>query len=214
MLVDAGLRVVRAEGADALTMRRVAAELDTAAGSLYVYVANRGELLGLMVDAALGAVDVQRHPRQGWRLRLARLLTDEIRALGSYPGLGLHIAASIPVSENALACAELELALLLEGGASRQQAGWAIALLGSYVANAAIEAGLYHEQALAGDTETDTVAAARDVFAALPQERFPLLHGMVDSLFAGDDDDRQQWAIDVLIAGILGTAATPKHAGE
>lgn len=156
---------------------------------------------------------MRRHPEENWRRRLARLLTDEIRALGSYPGLGLHIAASIPVSENALACSELELGLLLEGGASRQQAGWAIALLGSYVANAAIEAGLYHEQSLAGSPATDTVAAARDLFAALPQQRFPLLRDMVDSLFAGDDDDRQRWTIEVLITGILKTAATPEHGG-
>jgi AcrR family transcriptional regulator len=40
------------EGADAVTMRRVAADLVTGAASLYRYLDNREDLLDLMIDSA------------------------------------------------------------------------------------------------------------------------------------------------------------------
>ncbi|HUC58924.1 MAG TPA: TetR/AcrR family transcriptional regulator [Streptosporangiaceae bacterium] len=45
------LRVADAEGLDAVSMRRVAAEIGTGAASLYRYVENREDLLDLMTDA-------------------------------------------------------------------------------------------------------------------------------------------------------------------
>jgi len=48
------VHVADREGLDAVTMRRVAAELDTGAGSLYRYVENREELLDLMADHVAG----------------------------------------------------------------------------------------------------------------------------------------------------------------
>ena len=55
-IVDAALAVARADGLAAVTMRRVAAELDTGAASLYVYVRNRDELLHAMLDRVAGEV--------------------------------------------------------------------------------------------------------------------------------------------------------------
>src|SRR3984957_2935756 len=55
-IVDVALAITRAEGLDAVTMRRVAAELDTGAASLYVYVRNRDELLRAMLDRVAGTV--------------------------------------------------------------------------------------------------------------------------------------------------------------
>ena len=43
-IVDTALDIVRSEGIDALTMRRLAQALDTGPASLYVYVANQAEL--------------------------------------------------------------------------------------------------------------------------------------------------------------------------
>ena len=53
-LTRAAVNVADREGLDAVTMRRVAAELDTGAGSLYRYVENREELLDLMADHVAG----------------------------------------------------------------------------------------------------------------------------------------------------------------
>jgi AcrR family transcriptional regulator len=50
-ITDVALRVADAEGLDAVSMRRVAAELGTGAASLYRYVETREDLLDLMTDA-------------------------------------------------------------------------------------------------------------------------------------------------------------------
>ena len=50
-ITEVALRVADAEGLDAVSMRRVAAELGTGAASLYRYVETREDLLDLMTDA-------------------------------------------------------------------------------------------------------------------------------------------------------------------
>ena len=54
-IVAAAVQVADAEGLDAVSMGRVAAELGAAPMSLYRHVAGKEELLTLMVDAAWGA---------------------------------------------------------------------------------------------------------------------------------------------------------------
>lgn len=58
MIVRTGLAVLDRDGMDALTMRKVAQELDTGSASLYVYVRNRDDLLTAMLDEALAAVSL------------------------------------------------------------------------------------------------------------------------------------------------------------
>src|ERR1700719_4606163 len=53
-IVDAAVQVADAEGLDAVSMGRVAAELGAAPMSLYRHVSAKEELLELMVDAAWG----------------------------------------------------------------------------------------------------------------------------------------------------------------
>ena len=49
-IVDAALAILQSEGLEAVTMRRVAAALDTGAASLYVYVSSREGLQLAMLD--------------------------------------------------------------------------------------------------------------------------------------------------------------------
>lgn len=51
-ITEIALRVADAEGLDAVSMRRLAADLGTGAASLYRYVQTREDLLDLMTDAA------------------------------------------------------------------------------------------------------------------------------------------------------------------
>ncbi|MBO0820611.1 MAG: TetR/AcrR family transcriptional regulator C-terminal domain-containing protein [Nocardiopsaceae bacterium] len=64
-ITAAGLAIADAEGLDAVSMRRVAAELGTGAASLYRYIGNREDLLDLMTDA-VGAEYAYRAPGRDW----------------------------------------------------------------------------------------------------------------------------------------------------
>ena len=66
-IVDAAVAVAAAEGLDAVSMGRVAAELGSSPMSLYRYVAAKDELLALMIDAAVGAPPAGRRARAGAR---------------------------------------------------------------------------------------------------------------------------------------------------
>ena len=50
------LDVLRAEGMDAVSMRRVAADLGTGPASLYAHVAGKDELLDLLYDEVIGTI--------------------------------------------------------------------------------------------------------------------------------------------------------------
>jgi AcrR family transcriptional regulator len=61
----AAMNIADQDGLEAVTMRRVAAELGTGAASLYRYVASRDDLLDLMADSA-GAEYVLAAPSGNW----------------------------------------------------------------------------------------------------------------------------------------------------
>src|SRR6202451_2217076 len=88
-IVAAALTVMRAEGLDRVTMRRLAAELDTGAASLYVYVRNTAELHAAMLEELLGQIDLSPVTAPGdWRERLIAVLTSHTAILFEPPGLG------------------------------------------------------------------------------------------------------------------------------
>jgi AcrR family transcriptional regulator len=73
-IVDAALAITKAEGFEAVTMRRIAAELDTGAASLYVYVRNRDELLQAMFDRAVDPLALVEPDPKRWREQVHDLL--------------------------------------------------------------------------------------------------------------------------------------------
>src|SRR4051794_27846551 len=82
-VLEAGLHVLRTRGIEGVTMRAVAAEIETGPASLYVYVTNRKDLLDQMFDLVAGSVDLGPEPdpqrRQGQPLPL---LTRGLQGMG------------------------------------------------------------------------------------------------------------------------------------
>ncbi|GGP62326.1 TetR/AcrR family transcriptional regulator [Saccharothrix coeruleofusca] len=94
-IVEAALEVVRAEGLDALSMRRVATHLGVGTASLYTYVPGKAELVALMVDALVGG-DVLPHERPGdWRAKLEQWARSDWAEFRAHPW-ALSLAAATP----------------------------------------------------------------------------------------------------------------------
>jgi AcrR family transcriptional regulator len=73
-IVRAAIRIADAEGIAAVTMRRVAQELDTGAMSLYRHVPDKDALVSMMIESVLGdAMSEQPLPGEGWRENLRSL---------------------------------------------------------------------------------------------------------------------------------------------
>jgi len=112
-IVEVAVAVADAEGAEAVTMRRIARQLDVGPMSLYWHVADKSHLLDLMLDAIFG--EMQPEGATGdWREDLARVSRHEHSALlrhrwvmdfiGGRPPLGpktvLHLEHSLAVLDD------------------------------------------------------------------------------------------------------------------
>ncbi|MDG4771740.1 TetR/AcrR family transcriptional regulator [Solwaraspora sp. WMMD792] len=79
-ITEAAIRIADAEGLEAATMRRIAAEIGAGAMSLYRYVPSRDNLVDLMADQVMGEIDVAGMPSGDWRTDLTRY-ADGLRAM-------------------------------------------------------------------------------------------------------------------------------------
>ncbi|WP_084962867.1 TetR/AcrR family transcriptional regulator [Thermoactinospora rubra] len=79
-ITEAAIRIADAEGLEAATMRRIAAEIGAGAMSLYRYVPSRDDLVMLMADRLMGEIDVEGVPSGDWRADLTRY-AYEVRAM-------------------------------------------------------------------------------------------------------------------------------------
>jgi len=201
-IVDAALAITRAEGLGAVTMRRVATELDTGAASLYVYLRNRDELLRAMMDRVAGTVPRVAPEPARWREQVHDLMRGFRDALEAHPGLASVLTGEPPTTENALAGAESLLGILLAGGIASQDAAWAVDILMLIVTATATEADI--RRAAGNDVD---VFRIHEIFARLPATRFPLLVGHASELVAGAGDERFRFAIDTFLDGLAARAA-------
>src|SRR5580693_1418732 len=80
-IVDAALAILKSDGLEAVTMRRVAAALDTGAASLYVYVSGREGLHLAMLDRVTAEVTLEVPDPSRWRVQLHGLLSRMHQAL-------------------------------------------------------------------------------------------------------------------------------------
>ncbi|MFD0354016.1 TetR/AcrR family transcriptional regulator [Streptomyces sp. NPDC127110] len=73
-IVAAAVRLLDAEGIEALSMRKLGAEMGTAATSLYRHVTNKDELIELVVDEVYGELELPAadSPGEKWREALAQ----------------------------------------------------------------------------------------------------------------------------------------------
>jgi AcrR family transcriptional regulator len=87
-IVAAALRIARTDGLDALTIRRLAADLDASRMALYRHVADKDALVALVMNAVAEQTVVPLPPRdEPWEARLRRLAHSLRDELSAYPGL-------------------------------------------------------------------------------------------------------------------------------
>jgi AcrR family transcriptional regulator len=202
-VVDAALAILKSEGLDAVTMRRVAVALDTGPASLYVYVSGREGLLQAMQDRITTAIELEPPDGARWRAQLHSLLERMRRALAAHPGIATVSMADPPKTEPAMRLIENLLGILLAGGLDPQDAAWGADIFALLVTYAAIEDDVRrtHPDELVGELYKN--------FTALPPDRFPLITAYATQLVAGDSDERFRYAIDVVLDGMLARAARP-----
>jgi len=200
-IIATALRLMRAEGLDRPTMRRLAQELDTGAASLYVYVRNAAELHAAMLEDLLGQIDLSPVTAAGdWRDRLVEVLTSYTAILYTYPGLAQSALVTRPNGPAYFGLADGILALLDAGGIPGDRAAWAMDLLLHFATSTAVEQGTRERAVDARDEDEALAAALRDA----PADQFPHIAAIgAAELLSGPG--RLGWGFRVLINGVIQT---------
>jgi len=212
-IVAEALTVISAEGAQALSMRAIAARLGVVPGALYRHVRGKEQLYDLVLDAVLAEVDCQAAPGAPWDAHVAALARRLRAVLENHPGIAALLKARDPVSPASLALAEAFLAPLSAAGLPGRQAALAFRLLYDYTAGFALGDPTSPAEQRLRDTATRQELHA--FLRALPASRFPALAAHGTHAWADDRDQRFNSGLDTLLRGLQadpGPAARPSTA--
>ncbi|WP_327296854.1 MULTISPECIES: TetR/AcrR family transcriptional regulator [unclassified Streptomyces] len=214
-IISTAFGIVEREGYGALTMRRVATELETGPSSLYAHVVNKEDLDELLIGRLCAEVDLPEPDPALWRQQLIGVCTQLRDQYLRYPGISQAAFAAAPSNLDTLRFSEGMLALLLAGGIDPQAAAWAIDSLSLYVNAYSLEVSLAGRRLSSsddngsGDNSSDgNWVVSRDEllrrFAALP-DTFPQTKRYAAELTAGTIHDRFDFTVGLMIDGLPGS---------
>jgi AcrR family transcriptional regulator len=197
-IVTEALRLLDTEGVDALSMRKLAAGLGVGTTSLYWHVANRDELIDLVIDEVYGELELPRtdEARGGdddWR-DAARRLAHSIRSTTlRHPWVVSmldRLVGATFLGPNLAKATERMFALFEGAGFELREAERALNTMISYVFGVAIgEAAWHNWLARHGKTAREWLDESRRMFDAAPTEGLERLRAMVD-VYEGTDPEQ------------------------
>lgn len=207
LIVDTALGLLDADGLDGVSMRRVAEELGTGPASLYAHVANKEELLELLLERVVAEISIPEPDPSRWQEQLLEIGKEAHRVYSGHRDIAAVSLATIPTGPNTLRIAEGMFAIMLAGGVPPKVAGWALDRLALYIAADAYEDSLLaNKQAASGKSFEefieDWVAGIRDFYENLPADRFPNIAAHVPDLMGGDGTERFEFGLEMLIRSL------------
>lgn len=191
MIVETAIRLADAEGLDAVSIRRVAAELDARAMSLYDHFASKDELLASMTDHAVGEMLVSKPLPEAWREAVAASARKMYGAFAAHPWLISVFAKRPSPGPNSAKLAKQQAravtALPLEPGDVWNVLG----IVNDYVVGYSFRIG-----ATPNPEDMEAALAASDVV------EFPELAALPDNLRTRSSIERFELGLQTVLDGI------------
>jgi AcrR family transcriptional regulator len=206
-VVEEALAVIAHDGANALTMRRLAARLGVVPGALYNHVRNKQQLQDLLLDGVLAEVDLGLDPSLGWTEQLKVLAHRLRRVLEAHPGVAGILKTRDPLGPNSLALAEAFLGPLQAAGFGDRDAGLAFFLLVDYAIGFAVSPPTSVNEQRVRDQATRT--QLHQFFRSLPPDRFPALVALGEHVWVDNRDEQFTAGLQVLVDGLEHARNTP-----
>jgi len=133
-IAAAGLRLAGQEGVDAVSIRRLAAEIGVAPMTIYSQAATKDEIIDLMTAAALDSFEFELDPDEPWPAQLHSGFVALYQTMRANPIVVDLIAGSRAMTGPAVDCVrETLLSAMGAAGLPRQQAVDVFNTLGAYV---------------------------------------------------------------------------------
>jgi len=203
-IVEAALRVMDAEGLEAVTMRRIGRELGVEAMSLYNHVRDKEDLMDGICVLVMSEypypevdetdwIDTGRRAARAWR-----------QVLKSHPNVTAVFAERTKpmVSPEALRPMEFALGVLRNAGLSDRDAVRTFHAVGGY-----IQGFVLMELGQMWDRHE---AAGR----AVPADAFPSIAACMPHLVGSDADEQFEYGLDLMLEGLAKKLTSPPGASH
>jgi AcrR family transcriptional regulator len=146
LIVAAAVRLLDAEGPDALSMRRLGTELGAGATSLYRHVADRSELVELVVDQAFGEIEVEKEvdPRT-WRESVIACARSSRAMILRHPWIAAWLGevGMAQLGPNVMRLNDAMLAMFWAGGFTPEESDRALGVVMAYVVGVGVTEAAY-----------------------------------------------------------------------
>jgi len=191
------LAIIDSEGLAGLTMRKVADRLEASAGALYSHVANKRQLLELMVDRVFEGLEVPETDPGAWPEQVKQMCRDIRDRLRSHQDLAQVMLGRVPVGPSFVTMLEHQLAFLSEAGVPDRLAAYLGDLLGLYVAAFTFEESLWERE-----EAKDRVNQFSSYLETLPTDRFPHIAAVRGVMTGLPPDERFELGLEIILQGV------------
>jgi AcrR family transcriptional regulator len=199
-IVTTALQIVDDEGADALSMRTLAQQLDSGTATLYRHFTGRADLVAHVVDLVFGSVEVDaaKLSTMTWQEACKTAACAMFDGLRRHPNVAPLLAEGVPIGPNAMAAREGLIAILLDNGFPPALAARSYATLARYILGFAIQLTSHRD-------DLDDAGLAQ-VFHNLDPRQFPATVKVADSLPVSLEDEFA-FGLELIIEGLAQTLA-------
>jgi TetR/AcrR family tetracycline transcriptional repressor len=194
--VTAAVKVLDEVGLDGLSMRRVAAELGTGAASLYWHVADKEQLIHLVLDRIMGELELPEPDSEHWEEQVKWFAHAGRQMFQRHRDVALASLGRVPMGPNLVRLAEWMLGVLRSAGIPDREAAWFPDLAALIGAAQAVEDDMTSAE------DDANMKAMGDYLAALPPDRFPNITAVFPELVGGGADERFEFVVELLVRGL------------
>ncbi|WP_345426424.1 TetR/AcrR family transcriptional regulator [Pseudonocardia xishanensis] len=203
VIVETAMDVLRKDGVEGLSMRRLATELGTGPATLYAHVAHKEQLVGLLFDEVAAEIPLPEPDPARWREQVTRLWVDTRSTLLRYRDIARASLGAAPAGPHAAAVTEVTMRLLRMGGVPDRSIAWAVDVVGLYVAASAVEGATEgRRRELGREPGRHHAGELAELVARLPAERFPTVVAVLPLIAEGSDEERFRFGLELLVNGL------------
>ncbi|GAA2658093.1 TetR/AcrR family transcriptional regulator [Paractinoplanes durhamensis] len=136
-IVRAAIELLDAEGPAGLSMRRLGTHLGAGATSLYWHVANKDDLLELVIDEVLGEIYVPEPGDTDWRMAMSVLANGMRTAFLRHPWVISLLGTKPTLGPNSMRMGERSVALLVAAGFTGMEVAHVSSMVHAYALGSA-----------------------------------------------------------------------------
>jgi AcrR family transcriptional regulator len=203
-ILDAALSLLDDRGANAASIRGIAAKVGVAPNAVYTYFPDKAAVVRALVERLLGQVDhdVFADRSRPWRERVEALALELRERLSAHPGAVPLLIGGPLNGPQALAINERLLQLLADSGLNQGDAARAAYLLFAYVVGSiALEVSDAQRPGRLAP-EAERVATRQVVFSATPTDLFPLSAAAAATRAGYVSSEQYLWRLRRILDGL------------